>query len=312
MATSGSADYNDTQSEIVTDALVLCGAIEAGDTPSAEDSAYAVRQLNRMVKAWQADGTHLWKVEEAVVFLTKGKTKYLLGSDHASLENVKTELAADVLPGAGSITVDSITDIANADTVGVVLDDGTIHWTTVNGAPSGVTVTLTDVTTGAASTDAHVYIYTTRLVRPLRMTSARRRDDAGNDIPMLEWDRTTYFDTPNKTAQSPPTAVYYDPQLTNGELHVWPAPDTVNDRLLLAVDMPIEDFDAAGDTPDLPQEWLDCLVWSLARKLCPSYGTPREQRDEIAAEAADLFTTATGWDRDVEGFSVEPDLQGYG
>lgn len=314
MATSGSTDYNDTRAELVTDALVLCGAVAAGDTPSAEDSTYAVRQLNRMVKAWQADGTHLWKTEEAVVFLTKGTTKYTLSStgDHASISHVKTELAADAASGAGTITVDSITGISNADQIGVELDDGTLHWTTVNGAPSGTTVTLTASLAGAASTDNHVYAYTTRLARPLRMTSARRRDEAGNDIPMLEWSRVEYFDTPNKTAEAPSTAAYYDPQLTAGELHLWPAPNTVKDRILLTVDMPIEDFDAAGNNPDLPQEWLDCLVWNLADRLVPSYGTPLEQAVKIEATAGNLLAKLNGWDREVDGFYAAPDLQGYG
>ena len=41
MATSGSVDFTLTRDEIINDALVQIGAIEAGETPSAADTAFA-------------------------------------------------------------------------------------------------------------------------------------------------------------------------------------------------------------------------------------------------------------------------------
>ena len=315
MATSGSSNFDLTRNEIIIDALIHCGANEQGEAPAAEDTAFAARELNRMVKAWQASGTHLWKTKEAVVFLTKGTAKYSLGNassdDEASLSHVKTELSAAAASGASTITVDSITGVADADTVGVVQDDGTIHWTTVNGAPSGSTVTLTAVTTAAAAVDNHVYAYTTKLVRPLRMLTARRRDEADQDIPMLEWARSDYFGTPNKTTEAPPTAVYYDPQLGSGVLYLWPAPDTVNDRILLTVDIPIEDYADTSNTSDLPQEWLSALTWNLADQLVPSYGVPERLALRIERRAISSLALVAGWDRETGSVQFAAELS-YG
>lgn len=309
MATSGSSDYNRNRTQIVSRALRIIGATEAGETPSSEDSESAIEALNAMVKAWQADGLHLWKYEEATLFLTAGTAKYSLGStgDHAAIGAIKTELAADVASGAGSITVDSITGISNADNIGIVLDDGTIQWTTVNGAPSGATVTLTANTTGAASEDNHVYIYTTKLARPLRVDSARRRGDNDQDTPMTMWSRQEYFDTPNKTSQGVPTAAYYDPQLTNGEIHIWQAPNTVNDRILMTVQMPIEDFDSATDNPDFPQEWLEPLAFGLADVLLDEYSVPAAKYDRIAVRAAAMKNRLLGWDSEDASIYFTPD-----
>jgi hypothetical protein len=44
-----------------------------------------------------------------------------------------------------------VTGVATTYNIGVQLDDGTFQWTTVNGAPSGSTVTLTAVLTDSAA-----------------------------------------------------------------------------------------------------------------------------------------------------------------
>lgn len=286
-------DFNQTANEIINDALIICGAIEEGESPDAAGTAYALRQLNRMVKSWTVDHVHLWKQDEGVLFLAKGQSLYQIGTggDHVTTDGdaVKTELAADVAASGTSLTVDSITGIAANDNIGIVLDDLTIHWDTVSGAPSGTTVTLTTGLASAASTDAHVYAYTNKIDRPLRVLSVRRRSEDGNDVPITMTARSTYFDTPNKTNEGLPVQVYYDPQLIRGEMYIWPTPNSANDRIIFTCTLPIHDFDTTADNPDLPQEWLDALTWGLAKKLAPTYGTPPDLRVEIRQEASLLY-----------------------
>lgn len=303
MALSGSIEFNQTRNTIITDALVLIGAFGAGETPPAEDVTSAARQLNRMLKAWQTDGIELWRQDEGVLHLTKGTTSYSIGTggDHATTDGdaVKTELAADGSASDTTLTVDSITGIANADIIGIVLDDGTVDWTTVNGTPSGTSVVITDGLSSAAATDNHVYAYTSKIDRPLRIFNPRRRGADGNDVPIFMVSRQEYFDTPNKTTQSSPVQIYYDPQLTTGTMHIWPAPDTADDRIFFTAHIPLQDFDNSSDSPDIPQEWLDAMVWGLARRLCPSYGIPADVRREIRAEAAVMY-------EQVRDFNTEP------
>lgn len=301
MTTSGSTNFNQTRSEIIADALVLVGAIEAGETPSAEDSAYAVRQLNRMVKSWLAEGCHLWVQADAVLHLVEGQAQYSLGpAGKATLASdaVKTELSTAASSGASTITVDSITGIADGDNIGIELDDGTLQWTTVNGTPTGSTITLTATLTGAAATDNHVYAYTTALERPLRVIDARRNDET--DVPVFMFSRNEYFATPNKTITGTITQVYYDPQLTNGQLYVWPTPSTVKDRLFMTVYLPLDDFDETSNTPDFPQEWLDAIVWGLAYRLSVSYGVPMATRESIRRDAVELKAKVLMFDQEPE------------
>lgn len=46
------------------------------------------------------------------------------------------------------------------------------------------------------------------------------------------------------------------------------------------------DFDAAGDNPDFPQEWINCLTYVVADDLADEYGLPLEERDRLSAKAA--------------------------
>jgi hypothetical protein len=64
-------------------------------------------------------------------------------------KRTSTTLTADGSGGDLTITVASITGIASGDIIGVKLNTGQYHFTTVNGAPAGNTVTLTAALPGS-------------------------------------------------------------------------------------------------------------------------------------------------------------------
>jgi len=312
MATSGSVDFSRNRDQIISRALRIMNVIEAGETPTAETTNNCAEALEAMVKAWQADGYHLWTTKEVVLHLTKGQLSYNLGSsstDHATLEDdaKKTELASAASSGASTITVDSDDDIADSDEIGIELDDGTLQWTTVNGTPSADVVTLTDTLTGAAAVDNHVYSYTTDLIRPLRLTNVRRRGEDGNDVPIMMVSRQEYQDTPNKTGQGKTTMCWYDPEReTLGTVYTWQTADDVKDRLVFTAHLPIEDFDAAANTQDFPQEWISALTWGLAEELLEEYSVPTELAARITRKATLYKASVDSWDQEETSIYLQP------
>src|SRR6185295_4401225 len=117
----------------------------------------------------------IWTTQEAILFPAVSRNLYYVGStttDRVAGPYVQTSLSADAASGASTITVDSVVGIATTYIIGVLLDDGTMQWTTVNGAPSGSTVTLTATLTGAASDGNSVFAYQSVLVRPLKVLTA--------------------------------------------------------------------------------------------------------------------------------------------
>lgn len=278
MATSGSVDFSVSRDDIIRDALESIGFLSPLETIDAADITTAARKLNMIVKQWQgagdfSRGLKLWARKRATVFLQKNQSSYSLGptGDHASATTVSTTLTANAATSATSLAVASITGIVSGDNIGVVLDSGSIHWTTVNGAPSGTTVVITTGLASAAASGKAVYTYTTKMRRPISIISATLRSSSNIDSPMEPMLVTDYEAISNKTADGTPYFYYYEAQLANGVIYLDIEPSDVTSRIKLVYLSAIEDFDAAADTPDYPQEWFRALSAQLAIDLCPSY-----------------------------------------
>lgn len=284
MATSSSTDFNLTRDELILGALRLIGKSGRGKTASAADIADASESLELMVKSLQATGVHLWKVQEATLFIEKGTASYAIPGSNITQSYVTTSMKVAGVATDSTIDVNSIIGLTTGDFIGIQLDDGTMQWTTINGAPSGDTVTLTDQLTGAAAISNTVYAYTTKLVRPLKAIAARRINTNDVDIEVIS--RDEYFTLPTKLSTGEVNQIYYDPQLTTARVYIWPTGNAADDRIQITFMMPIEDFDSSNINSDFPQEWLEALKYGLASRLGPEYGLPLDRQmylDRIAA-----------------------------
>jgi hypothetical protein len=319
MAVSGSSDFTRTRDQIIRRAFRVISVVKSGDTPGAQIVTDAAEALNAMVKRWQKKGLHVWTVTEATLFPQASQVRYALASgsaDHATESYVATELTASASSGATSITVDAITGISSGDNIGTVLDDGSIHWTTVNGAPAGSNVTLTTGLDDSASDGAAVFTYTTKIVRPLKIVDARRFNIASQlETTISETQgslmaRLDYQALPNKAQTGTINRAFYDPQRDTGYLYLWQPPSIVTDLVKFTWHRPIMDFDNASDNPDLPQEWFDALVYNLAISLCDEFDVPLEKQQSVALKAASYLEDVQGDDREGESLYMQADM-GY-
>ncbi len=318
---SGSVNFNMTRNEICTDSLVLLGAFAEGETPNAEALEYCIRQLERMLKHFQGQGIHLWSRREATLFVTPSQAAYELGPSsaaHAAENNdiARTTLSADEASGQTVISITSTTEglvtMAAADKVAIVLDDDTLHWTTISTVDSTTQITLAVATTGAASSGNFVYAYTNDLDRPLRIIDAQRRDESNRqDTPIITESHQEYQRLPNKTDDGPTNILYYHPEHRNarGTVYLWPRPDSVANTMRLTCVLPLQDFDASGNNADLPTEWLDTIVWNLAKRLLPKYGASgHASAQEIKSGGTTMLLEMMGWDQEPESVYFGPAL----
>lgn len=309
MTTSGTSTFNLNRDQIIRAALRKIGAIASGETPDAQTVQDCADQLNSMVKSFAATGLHIWTEAEAILFLQASQTVYTLGTgsaDNATESYTATTLASSAASGALAIAVASVTGVATAYNIGVVQDSGVIFWTTVNGAPSGTTVTLTGALTGSASAGNAVYVYQTQIIRPLRVIAARRYQFLSQiDTQMMALSRIDYRNMPNKKSTGVITQWFYDPKggaNASGTMHVWPAPSDVTSALKFTWWRPLQDFNTAANNPDIPQEWLDALVWNLAYRMAPEYQCPGAVYAMVKEQAAMTLQNAMGFDREPESY----------
>lgn len=124
-----------------------------------------------------------------------------------------------------------------------------------------------------------------------RMVSVRRRI-SGIDTPLNALSRQEYDDLPNKAGQGMPVSWYFDPQQSVRSLYVWLVPDAaiaITATLRFTYMRVIQDIDALENDPDVPQEWLEALVYNLSDRLANSYGANNPALTQFAAELlADL------------------------
>ena len=317
MTTSGVDVYNETQSQIIYASARKLGFISFEETPSAAAYTAFSNQLNVLIKSLDATGLHLWTEEEATLFLQPGQFSYTLGgttTDNCAWTTYnQTALTTNAAQGATSIVVNSATGFAANYYVGVVLNSGAIAWSKESGAPSGTTITLTIPLPALPLLPIMWFVYQMQVVRPLRVVSGRRFAFNGQiDTQMIQMSRIDYRNQPNKSNLGVLTQFFYDPRggsNTQGVMWIWPAPSSVNNAFKFTWWRQIQDFAAPGNNPDLPQEWLDFLIWGLAEKMFSEAKAPASILPYIQQQASSAFETVSGFDRESESylFGVDTD-----
>jgi hypothetical protein len=292
MPTSGTTTYATSRTKIIGLAMKSIGALSGTGTPSANEAVDVGDFLNMMLKGWQAradfaPGLKLWKRRRADLYFEEDTNSFSLGPSggHWTETSYSRTLTADSAASDTTLAC-VITNATNGDYIGVELDSGSIHWTTINGVPSGTTITLTaGIPTGEnASSGNYVFNYTTKAARPDSLEAVVLRDVDGNDVPVKFMTMQEYMLLPSKgntTSSGDPSAVYYEPQLTNGVLYLDVAGVADVTKKLHAVWLePIEDMTAAADELDMPQVWYLPVVMGLSKIIAPMFGAVWTQEME--------------------------------
>jgi len=295
---------------IIKKALRVVGVIDRNQPLSAEDRNYALEAFNDVVLHVQTTYNNLWTMTQAVVLMERGKQFYKCGQggDRVVLrDDLRTQTtSAATLTGATVITLSGAVTVQDNDTVGILLESGSFFWTTTAAASSGTSVSLTDGLPSDSASGARVYIYTDIIDRPLRVLNAQSAwsiTDA--EIPLEQFSRQEYFDQPDKTTQGQTSNYYYSPQLTAGELYVWPTAQSNLNVLRMTFIRPIVTMITNIDAPDFPDEWQETLVYMLADRLASEYQLPSDKQASIRQRLEESLANSLSFDNSSDGLKVE-------
>jgi len=151
--------------------------------------------------------------------------------------------------------------------------------------------------------------------KPLKVIQAWNRDPVSNvDIPMRIITKQEYAILGNKTTSSKPIQIYYEPQLDQGSLSLFPTPGTIDASgsvIYITYQRPFEDFNISTDVPDFPQEWYDAVVYGLASRLAPEYGLPIDQRRVLLQEALDIKLIAMSFGTEEGSLYLQADYRSW-
>lgn len=149
--------------------------------------------------------------------------------------------------------------------------------------------------------------------RPLRITSVRRVQN-GIQVPLTQFSRQEYFDQPTQTSSpSIPVNFYFDPQVDEGTLYLWPAPSTVTAAqytLALTYVRQMQIMDASNNTIDMPQQWIEPVTWNLAKRLMTQYPVnDGNMMQLILGQAKETFDNLIQWDNEPASIYLQPDYR---
>lgn len=281
MATSGSSDWTQTRDEIIQQILEITNMIGFGATPSATLIAMVSTHLNQYIKHVQTTyQLKLWKLERGT----------------------KTFSAASEVTG----TDDNVYTCVKSHTSGatnkpVTGANYTTYWTE-RGDTGGVWADITAYTSLGDFTDSEDII---------GIETAFLRRDGSVDNPLTIIGHKEYMEISNKDSSGPPTHIYFDNRISP-TIYLYPQIDDTDDVLHYQKILRIEDFDAAGDTPDFPVHWLLPIVWNVANNVGVIGTIERELQRNINKNAAKYLAEAlTSTQESAGDLIIEPDIEGY-
>jgi hypothetical protein len=146
---------------------------------------------------------------------------------------------------------------------------------------------------------------------PLKVIQAYRVENAGaNNIPMTVENLYDYNLLPITATSGEPIKLYYQPLRTTGKLSLWPTPSDANTTITMFYQTAFEDVVNGTDEVDFPSYWTDALVYNLALRLAPEYGTPKDDRYGLAAEAKEYTDGALSYGSEEGSLYLMPDWSG--
>ncbi len=300
--------------EAIEEAFDLIQVGQDGETLSGDMQKRAKSSLNFMIKEWEAQGIHLWTYTEGTLFLTVGQEQYDFGDSTTKIANTwfETTLSVDAPALATTITVTDATDIQNTDKIGIIQNDNDLFWTTVNGAPVGNVVTLTDALPEASDSGNFVRNYraTPAFIPVSRILNVRRREGTDYEIPIVFESRKDYFDLPNKNQLGNPIQAYYSRQEPTGIMYLWNSPISSVPVINFTYERKIEIMNAGADTFDFPEYAFQAIVTNLASRLIPKYGSSVERANYVNAMAQNSLDNMLAFDSAV--YPIVMDMQRYG
>jgi hypothetical protein len=148
--------------------------------------------------------------------------------------------------------------------------------------------------------------------RPIRiMDTCYMRNADGLDITAKILSRQEYNSLGLKTTSGTVNQIFYDPQLTNGQLYVYGKPTDSTHTLFLTCQIPVYDFSSGTEALDFPQEGYQAVVYGLADEMMDEYPKPSQLTVQRITQKAEFYRNQLAdWSQEECSTFFQPNLQG--
>ena len=331
MASSSSYNWSMTRDQIIKDVLIEINVIDPKDSLKDHDKAIVNRKLNNLTKRWRNRGWLKWDM--GLIYQSLSLPSVVVGSDdslyqakinHTSDSNTTPITGSKYMSYWGKITTPSDWVTGTTYKKGNLVqgsDDNyyqCILGHTASSTDEPITgasyatywqliadhATSTSYTSSAhieLSSNTEVFIIESIILKEENKQTVLNQisfDNKNEDETYMEPD---YSGTPEEYW-------FWYKRGSNPQIFLNPVPDNLEDYTLeIYTRSYLEDFDAAGDTPDFPQEWYDALILETAVQ-CHRPFLGEEAGSKLIARAKEALDDALSFDGDKGDIQFSPDL----
>lgn len=226
-------------------------------------------------------GLNLWCVERQYIGLNAGQATYSSAPGTIDLLNVVYTQPTRITGTDSSTATSYTTQVASTTVLRVAIKLSTVtanDTLTISSSIDGVTWTTAVTSTRTDwATDTWYWFNldpsVTATYFKAEFTGAATFTEfylasAIYDLPVSQWNRDTFAAINNKTQQGRPSTTYYFEKLMVPRVTLWPVPNNDYDHLTLFVHRQVQDVGTMVQTLEIPQRWVEAIIWQLAMRLC--------------------------------------------
>lgn len=295
---------------------------------TAEMHSYALDSLYLMLSELANIKTPSWCIEKMVLPMYENQPIVTLPPGTVEVLNLNyrtLQIVSGAVTTAGNLYQVNFTTTTVVDTVGVewagasvplnfqVSNNGST-WTTVgtyDGTASAGEITWTDISGALAY--QYFRIYTQNPNDVLNYT-AIVMGNLPQEIPLGQLNRDSYVNQSNKVFPGRPSNYYFQRDLPEPVVYLWPAPFSAAEQaqLVLWRHRQIMDTENLQQEVEVPQRWLEAIIDGLAARVAaetpqvdPQIMAVREQKAAMSLQRA--------WDGDNDGspIQINPGIGAY-
>ncbi len=351
MATSNQVGAVTTDiATILEHAFLRCRLPAAAQTP--ENVRYALESLQFLLNEYSNYGLNLWAIEKLIVGLHRNQETYPLPPETVDVLNVflrnspraegvvsssdgqstttltdgdvTTSLTQLVTGGSFSIT---FSEAAAVRTVGLLHKGAATRSLVFETSPDAVTWTQVK-SLGAVTYSDRQWIWSDIDPAGVAQLHFRVRDTltnmalaayefyvstGGTEIQAARLNRDDFTNLPQKFISGRPLQFWFDRQVKQPVLRVWPSPDNVFDQYIVWRHRLVQDVgDDLTLEIEVPQKWREAVVAGLAVKVAMEVPQVDPQLIPILSQMADLALTKVELDEfDNSVINLRPNLSLY-
>lgn len=300
MATSGTvATTTIDTAALLEHGIRRCKLIPSAQTP--ESIQVATNCLKMLCLNLSNRGLNLWAVEKAFMGLSTGKPTYTTPDGTIDVLNVVytqptlVTVAFSAITAGGKATLTTSTTIQR---IGFKLSAAFTGQLLLSSSPDDATYTVqstlapytyvagqyywADLPTATAG----LYFKVTSAAAPYPVVSDIQLASALYDLPVTIWNRDTYAAQNNKNQQGRPSTNYFFEKKLTPQITLWPVPNNSTDHLTIFRHRQVQDVGTLIQQLEIPERWLDGIIWLLAARLCFELPGVEDARIQLVMQMA--------------------------